>query len=540
MNKKLLLTLAILVWLAGLSCTVWAQAQAQAQAPSATVANRGQVISSTEIDALVQDALVKFNVAGVAVAVVKDGKVIHQKGYGVTSIETKQPVNESTNFQIASNSKAFTAAALSILEEEGKLKWTDKVKEHIPEFKMYNDYVTENFNIQDLLTHRSGLGLGVGDLMFFPDGSNFTVKDVVTSFQHFKPVSAFRTKFDYDNLLYIVAGEVVARASGMSYEAFVQKRIIEPLQMNRTFVGNLRKDKSNLAVPHSSESGTIKTIEVYDIGMASAAGGIFSNVADLSKWVLMHLNKGKYGNELKASLFALKNQNEMWRLHTVLPTNPNPRYNSHFNGYGLGWGLTDKKGNLEVSHTGGLPGMLSLVKMYPDLKLGIVILTNTENGGGGLFSAVANTIADSYLGLDDFGWVKKISDSLGQQRTQGDEVTKKVWETVAAAKNTPVKNADYIGIYEDKWFGKVEVFEKDKQLWFKSYRSPKLNGPMAFYNANTFAIKWEYQAMNCDAFAMFALDETGKAQSIKMKGISPNIDFSFDFQDLDLQRIGKQ
>lgn len=496
-------------------------------------------ISSKKIDSLVAEALVKFKVAGASVAVVKDGKVIHIKGYGVADINTKKPVNENTNFQIASNTKAFTTAALSILEDEGKIKWTDRVKDHIPEFKMYNDYVTENFNLQDLLTHRSGLGLGVGDLMFFPDGSNFTLKDVVSSFQHFKPVSAFRTKWDYDNLLYIVAGEVIARSSGMSYELFVQKRIIEPLQMKNTFVGSLLKDKSNLSTPHSSESGTIKTIDAYDIGMGSAAGGIFSNAADMSKWMIVRLNKGKYGADLKTSLFSLKNHNEMWRIHTVLETNPNPRYNSHFNGYGLGWFLSDTKGNLEVSHTGGLPGMLSIVTMYPDLNLGIVILTNTENGGGGLFSAVTNTIADSYLGLDDFRWIDKYAGMTNQQNKSADQVTNKVWAKVANAKNIPVKNEDYIGVYEDKWFGEIEVFEKDKQLWFKSYRSSKLNGPMAFYNANTFAIKWEYQAMNCDAFAMFSLDETGKAQSIKMKGISPIMDFSFDFQDLDLQRINK-
>jgi CubicO group peptidase (beta-lactamase class C family) len=496
-------------------------------------------ISSQKIDSLVSDALVKFKVAGVAVAVVKDGKVIHSKGYGLADIDTKKTVNENTNFQIASNTKAFTTTALAILEEEGKLKWTDKVKDHIPEFKMYNDYVTENFNIKDLLTHRSGLGLGVGDLMILPDGSNFTIKDVVTSFQHFKPVSAFRTQFDYDNLLYIVAGEVIARASGMSYELFVQKRIIEPLQMNNTFVGNLLKDKNNLATPHSSESGTIKTIDSNDIGIVSAAGGIFSNAADMSKWMIVRLNKGKYGNDLKTSLFSLRNHNEMWRIHTVEETNPNPRYNSHFSGYGLGWELSDVKGNMKVSHTGALPGMLSIVTMYPDLNLGIVILTNTENGGGGLFLSVTNTIADSYLGLDDFGWTDKIVGWMNANKNKGDSATKKTWEKVESVKNFKVKNEDFIGTYTDKWFGEIQVFEKDKQLWFKSSRSPKLNGPMAFYNANTFAIKFEYKAMNCDAFAMFSLDETGKAQSIKMKGISPNIDFSFDFQDLDLKRIDK-
>ena len=496
-------------------------------------------ISSPQIDSLVSDALLKFKVAGAAIAVVKDGKVIHSKGYGVTDINTKIAVNENTNFQIASNTKAFTTTALAILEEEGKIKWTDKVIDHIPEFKMYNDYVTENFNIQDLLTHRSGLALGVGDLMFFPDGSDFTIKDVVSCFQYFKPVSAFRTKFDYDNLLYMVAGEVIARAGGMSYELFVQKRIIEPLEMNNSFVGSLQKDKSNLATPHSSESGALKSIDSYDIGMADAAGGIFSNVADMSKWMMMHLNKGKHGIDLKTPLFSLKNHHEMWRIHTVLKTNQNTRYNSHFNGYGLGWVLTDVVGKFKVSHTGGLPGMLSNVTMYPDLNLGIVILTNTENGGEALFSSITNSIADSYLGLDDYGWIDKMVAWRNADKNEEDSVTKKTWKQVELAKNSKVKNENFIGIYTDKWFGKVEVFERNKQLWIKCYRSPKLNGPMAFYNNNTFAIKWEYQAMNCDAFAEFSFDKFGNAQSIKLKGISPNIDFSFDFQDLDLKRINK-
>jgi len=495
--------------------------------------------SSRQIDSLMTSSLMKFKVAGAAIAVVKDGEVIHSKGYGISDLSTKKAVNENTNFQIASNTKAFTTTALAILEEEGKIQWDDKVIDHIPEFKMYDDYVTQNFNILDLLTHRSGLGLGVGDLMFFPDGTDFNIQDVVICFQYFKPVSAFRTQFDYDNLLYMVAGEVIARASGMSYEMFVQQRIIEPLEMNNSFVGSLQKDKSNLAAPHSSESGTIKSIERYDIGMADAAGGIFSNVADMSKWMIVRLHKGKYGADLKTSLFSLENHQEMWRIHTVLETNQNPRYNSHFNGYGLGWGLTDVAGKFEVSHTGALPGMLSIVTMYPDLNLGIVILTNTENGGGALFSSVSNTIADSYLGLDDYGWIDKMVAWRYDDKNEEDSVTKKTWEQVELAKNNKVKNENFIGVYADKWFGDVEVFEKNEQLWIKCNRSPKLNGPMALYNANTFAIKWEYQAMNCDAFALFSLDETGKAQSIKMKGISPSIDFSFDFHDLDLIRREK-
>ncbi|NCP59959.1 MAG: serine hydrolase [Flavobacteriales bacterium] len=498
-------------------------------------------LTNTQIDSLVNHAMETFNVAGSAVAIVKDGKIIYQKGFGVKSKATNEPVNEHTNFAIASNSKAFTTTALAILEEEGKIKWTDKVIDHIPEFTMYNPYVQQNFNIQDLLTHRSGLGLGVGDLMFFPDGSDFTIDDLLASFQHFKPVSAFRTKWDYDNLLYLVAGELIARKSGMTWEAFIKTRIFEPLGMDNSYPAlDDITDKSHLASPHSTTNTSFKVLPDYQEMINGAAGGIYANVNDLAQWMLLHLNQGKYGENFENQLFTEKSQHEMWKIHTTTAVNRNPRYKSHFAGYGLGWDLTDKKGNMVVSHTGGLPGMLSKTLLIPDLNLGIVVLTNTEPGGSGLFYAVSSTIEDSYLGLDDFQWIDKLTKFLKSREEKGDDVTKRVWETVEANKNTPIDESKYIGIYQDHWFGNVEVFKKDHQLWIKSHRSPKLNGAMSFYNANTFAIKWEYQDMNCDAFVMFSLDENGVAQSIKMKGISPNIDFSFDFHDLDLQRIKKE
>ncbi|HEY4966639.1 MAG TPA: serine hydrolase domain-containing protein, partial [Puia sp.] len=188
-----------------------------------------QILGPSAIDSLAENARKKFNVPGIAVAVIKDGQIVHMKGYGVRSLNTGLPVDENTLFGIASNSKAFTAFALGILVDEGKISWDDKVRKWIPEFKMYNPYVTEEFTIRDLLTHRSGLGLGAGDLMFFPDSSDFELKDILYNLQFLKPVSGFRTKFDYDNNLYIVAGEVVKRASGVSWEDFVENRIIKPV-----------------------------------------------------------------------------------------------------------------------------------------------------------------------------------------------------------------------------------------------------------------------------------------------------------------------
>lgn len=497
-------------------------------------------ISSRKIDKLVKEAMETFNVAGVAVGIVKNGKVIHSKGYGVKSIETNEAVNKHTNFAIASNTKAFTTTALAILVDEGKLSWEDKVVDIIPEFRMYNEYVTQNFIIKDLITHRSGLGLGAGDLMWWPGGTDFTIEDVLTCFQDFKPQSAFRTKYDYNNILFLIAGEVVERVSRVNWEEFVTTYIIDPINMDSTFSSISQiSDFHNVATPHSTESGVLKTIShhIYDPQKVNgAAYSVYSNVDDLCNWMLVHLNKGKYGDNLENELFSIKNQREMWKIHTVFNADTSKRYNAHFRGYGLGWVLTDHKGNMIVYHGGFMPGMASRVLMVPDLELGIVVLTNTDVGGAA-HGTIAWTIVDRYLKIDNFNWLDHIFKRVKKNKIESDSVTTKVWKTVESAKTENVNNEDYIGIFKDNWFGKVEVFMNDNQLWFKSYRSPKLNGPMFYYKANAFAIKWEYQDMNGDAFAIFSLDEEGKAQSIKMKGISPNIDFSFDFQDLDLKRI---
>lgn len=500
-----------------------------------------QAYSSKQIDSIVKKAMSIGPNAGIAVAIVKDNKVVHLKGYGVASANSKQKVNENTLFAIASNSKAFTTAALAMLIDEGKLNWLDKVVDYIPEFKMYDPYVTENFNIQDLLTHRSGLGLGAGDLMFFPDGSDFTVKDVLNSFQYQKPVSAFRTKYDYDNLLYVVAGEVIARISGISWAEFVETKIMRPLGMqNSVGVYQRLNDNNNVAFPHATQNGKLKQLEHYIKNDESlgAAGGIYASVNDLSKWLIMHLNDGAYGESFSKQMISKKNHTELWKPHTNIGFNvvPEPPYKTHFNAYGLGWRLSDKGGRVIIEHTGGLPGMLSRTILIPELNVGIVVLTNTDPGGYSYWT-IPSLILDAYLGVERKDWISDTEKRLQQNETESYSVTKAVWKTVADAKSGHIKHSDFTGTYEDKWFGKIKILEKDKKLWFKSLRSPKLTGEMFLYKANTFAIKWNYQDMPADALAMFTLDENGQAIGLKMKGISPNIDFSYDFQDLDLRRI---
>ncbi len=500
-------------------------------------------MSSQDVDKVVYQAMKTFNVAGVAVGIVKDGKIIHCKGYGVQSVKSPELVNKDTNFDIASNTKAFTTAALAILEEEGKIEWTDKVVDYIPEFRMYDPWVTAHFTIVDLLTHRSGLGLGAGDLTIWPDGADFTMDDIVRLFQYFKPVSDFRTKYDYDNLLYMVAGEIIKRVSGRRWEDFVQEEILDKIGMDHSYTSYaLMINKTNLATPHYTENGALITTQhdTFDPDRINGAmGAIISNADDLCRWMLLQLNHGKYGENLENQLFNEKNHRYMWRIHTVLGTDPNPRYNSHFAGYGLGWRLSDMNGVMSVSHTGGLAGMLSKTQLIPDLNLGIVVLTNTWIGGSYLFQAVTQTIVDSYLGLDRFDWIGDMAGRMQQRYGKADSVVTAVWQTVDKVKNRKIDMEDFAGTYEDPWFGTVKIAKGDGGLYFRAIRSPKLQGHMYFYKANTFVVRWIRRDLEADAFAMFTLNEEGRAVGFIMKGISPAIDFSFDFQDLNFKRVRK-
>lgn len=504
-----------------------------------TLPGFSQPLSSIEIDQLVERTMKTFHVPGMAVAVIKDGKVVHSKGYGVSSLNTGKKVDENTLFGIASNSKAFTAATLAILVDEKKLSWNDKVIQYIPEFRMYNSYVTEDFTIRDLLTHRSGLGLGAGDLMIWPDSTDFTIKDIIYNLRFLKQTSPFRTKYDYDNLLYMVAGEVVTRVSGMSWEQFVEERIMKPLEMNRSASAFARlKDKTNAIDGHSMVDKKLQVTprESMKPGQCSA-GGIYSSISDMSKWMICQLNNGKYGANLEKQLFSASAQNEMWSPQTIVPFKKD-KYNSHFSAYGFGWRLTDVKGTQQVSHTGGLEGMVTQVTLLPEMKLGIVVLTNQESGAA--FTSVTNAIKDSYLGIAPEDWVLRFDTLVAKSEKEDEELSRKIQAEIDKALLEAGKQPDanlFVGEYADNWLGKVTISVRNGKLWFQSTRSPQLRGEMSFYKGNTFAVKWVDRIMKADAFVLFNLDQEGKAAGFRMKAISPLTDFSYDFQDLDFRKL---
>ncbi|GAA4034530.1 serine hydrolase [Hymenobacter glaciei] len=488
------------------------------------------------VDAVVARTLKGFNVPGIAVAVVKDGQVVMAKGYGVSSLATKSPMDANTLFGIASNTKAFTAAALGLLVDEGKLRWDDKVTDYIPEFRMYDPYVTAEFTVRDLLTHRSGLGLGAGDLMMFPDSSNFTVKDVIHNLRYFKPVSSFRSKFDYDNNLYIVAGEVVTRIAGQPWADFVEARLVKPLGMMRTATDFSRlPDPTNVIDAHGPVDGKVQVIQRTRSPFSAPCGGMYSSVNDLSKWALMLLG----GPGAPTPLLKPQTQWEIWSPQTILPVRHGQSpYNTHFAAYGLGWFLNDARGYKMVSHTGGEIGMVTQVQLVPELHLGIIVLTNQEDGLA--FTAVASHILDHYLGVTDQDRVQQMLGYRQAAAGESDKVLAAAWKQVALAQKAAPKKPDYsayVGRYHDAWLGDVNVYLQNNQLWLRAVRAPRLIGQVLPYRGNTFAVRWKARSLNADAFATFSLDDQGRASGLKMKPISPATDFSYDFQDLDLQRV---
>jgi len=506
-----------------LICSIFISAQAQ--------------LPEKSIDSLVNLTLKTFDVPGIAVAIVKDGKVIHAKGYGVRSLANNLPVDENTLFGIASNSKAFTSAALGMLVDEGKLKWDDKVRDYIPEFKMYDPYVTDAFTVRDLLTHRSGLGLGSGDLMFFPDGGNFTRAEMIHNLRYLKPVSEFRTKYDYDNNLYIVAGEVIAKISGMSWEEFVELRIMKPIGFTTTKTSyNRVTNNPNIIDAHAPADGKVIMIPHDWNPVANAAGGIVSNLTDLTKWIILQMSDGKYGEGKQ--LFSKTVHDEMWSPQTIIQQPQGGPYNTHFSSYGLGWFLSDVKGYKQVTHTGGLAGTVTQITLLPELKLGIIVLTNQQSGAA--FSAITNTIKDSYLGYPNRGWVKTYSDRTANGNAAAKKITDQIAVDVAAQQKigaAKIIDSLFTGTYNDKWFGIVNITAKNGGLWFASVKSPRLNGYVTPYKGNTFIVKWTDRSFDADAYVLFNMDRYGKASGFTMESISPLTDFSFDFQDLDLKRV---
>lgn len=493
-------------------------------------------VEEKKLDELIQNTLKTFDVPGMSVGIVKDGKLVYSKGFGVRSLTSKQPMDDNTLVGIASNSKGFTCTALAILADEGKLNWDDKVSQYIPEFQMYDPYVSQEVTIKDLVTHRAGLGLGQGDLMFFPEGGNLTVNDIVRNVRYLKPENPFRTTLDYNNVMFIVAGEVIHRISGLSWAEFIEQRIMKPVGMSSSFGSYSRaKAVTNKIDAHAPVDGKAVAVPHDWNETANAAGGIMSNIKDMTVWAECLLNN--FTTKDGKKLVSDKQVQQLWSLQipsNVAPKNP---YDTGFYGYGLGWFLSDVKGHKQIQHTGGLIGTVTQFTLIPDLKLGIVVLTNQQSGAA--FNTITNTVKDAYLGVADRNWLKTYGDRMSKMNAEFEKQKKDAFaksEAFKKEKNLQPKAEQFIGTYNDSWFGDVEISQQGNTYRIVCKNSPRLKGELLTFSNNSFIVKWDDRSYDADAYIIFSYDESGKARSARMKPVSDITDFSFDFEDLDLKK----
>lgn len=499
---------------------------------------KAQELSSRQIDALVQKTMKTFDVPGMAVAVLKDGKIYHKNTYGVSSLKTNAAVNENTLFGVASNTKAFTTAALAQLIDDNKMKWDTKVTDIIPEFKLHDPYVTSEFTVRDLVSHRSGLGLGAGDLMVFPAKNTTTKEEMIHNLRYLKPVSSFRSKFDYDNLLYIIAGEIVARVSGKNFDDYIADNFFKPLGMKRSLLSirEIAAD-ANRIDGHAPVNGKLEITGYTFTQIATPAAGIYASINDMSTWVQALIDDGKYGEQLQDSLFSKKMHREMWTPQTLIKSGGGP-YNTHFSAYGLGWFLSDVSGYFQATHTGGLLGIVSQVTIIPELELGIIVLTNQQSGSA--FTAITNSIKDGYFGIEGKDRVKEYNERRLKGERAEDSINAQLEIDLKAQLKSKVAKPDpsnIVGNYKDDWFGKVVISSKNGNLHFKAEKSLDLIGTMTFYKGTTYVVRWDDASLKADAFVNFTLNTEGKANGFTMSAISPLTDFSYDYQDLDFSKI---
>ncbi|HLK62716.1 MAG TPA: serine hydrolase [Bryobacteraceae bacterium] len=508
---------------------------------SLILASAGLCVAQPDLDRVVENARKEFDVPGIAVAIVKDGHVVLLKGYGVRKLGDPAPVTPQSLFRIASNTKAFTVASLAMLVDEGKIRWDDRVIDHMPGFQMYDPYVTRELMIRDLLCHRSGLGLGAGDLMFWPS-TDLTRDQIVSRIRFLKPASSFRSRYAYDNLLYLVAGQMIPLITGKSWDDFVKERIFTPLGMDSTNVStSALLAAHDVTSPHARGNDKLVPIAQADHDNNAPAGSMNSSVADLAKWLVVQLNQGELPDGRR--LFSAAQSKEMWTPQTILPVEDLPAgaptalqaMQPNFAAYGLGWMLRDYRGKKLVFHTGTLAGYVSRITMLPELKLGIAVLTNQEEAGA--HTAITWTILDHYLGAPATDWVTAYHDLAKVQAAQAAEEEKKAAGKRNASSHPSLALASYAGRYRDAWYGDVVIEEHAGKLSIAFTHTRQLAGELEHWQYDTFVAHWKERTLNADAFLTFQLGADGSIEAVKMTPVSPLTDFSYDFQDLALRPV---
>lgn len=477
------------------------------------------------LDAYLDKALKDWDVPGMGVAVVNKDGVIFSKGYGVKDIKTGEAVDANTIFAVASNSKAFTASAVALLVDQGKLTWDDKVVDHLPWFKLYDPYVTANMTIRDLLSHRSGLATFSGDLLWY--GTDYSSEEVVKRAQYLKPVYGFRTTFGYSNITYLTAGLIVEKISGQKWAQFVKNNFFTPLGMTSS-VASIKEfnEKTNLAQPHTTfEDKTIR-IDYLNWDNIAPAGAIISSANDMAKWIQLQLNYGKWNG---TQIISEKSLNEMWYpqiMNTVSKTSREYWPSTHFKGYGMGWSIMDYHGKKVMGHSGGADGMISYTAFSPEANIGLVIVTNKNSS---LYLPVMYKILDTFMageGDEQKDWSaiflereKKNKEFEAKQKKERSE--KRVLNTKPSA---DLKK--YVGTYKSKLYGDATVGLQDGSLYVQFVPTKMFHGKLNHWHYDTFTLQFPDVPSLPEGTVNFVLDANGEVEEMRIDIPNPDFDFT--------------
>lgn len=451
-----------------------------------------------------------WKIPGMAVAIVKDDAVVYARGFGVRELGRPEPVDERTHFAIGSASKAFTAAALAALVAEGEVTWNDRVAHHLPEFELFDPYVTREFTLLDLLTHRSGLPRG--DAIWYATG--FDRGEVLRRVRFLEPESSFRSAFGYQNIMFLAAGEVLPVVTGLTWDEWVKARIFDPLGMEESTTSTHGLPRGgNVATPHQEIDGQVRPIAWRNIDNVGPAGSINSNVVEMANWVRMHLAEGSFqGNQVLPPQAV----SDMQVSRTLM--RPEGAWammapESRFMTYGLGWFLNDYRGRLVVQHGGNIDGMHALVGMMPEEELGIVILTNLRNQ---FTHAIMYRVFDLYLGGGETDWsarLKASGDSLQAEARSAQEA----FEAERATGTTPsLAPAGYQGDYQHPMYGDARVTQEGGSLLLT--RGPAFVGELIHWHHDTFQVRWQDPAM-APGYVTFVLDPAGTVSGAEVQGL---------------------
>ena len=506
-----------------------------------TAAAAGVDVATLEAD--IAEAYARYRPPGLAVGVIVNGEAVLARAYGERIAGSGEAIDRDTLFKIASNSKAMTAAVLARLADQGKLEWTDPVVGHLPDFRMHDPWVTREMQVRDLLIHNSGLGPGAGDLMLWPEPNLFTRQDVIQGLRHLRPAYSFRSRYAYDNILYIVAGEVAAAAGGAPFDVLVRREVFAPLGMSRCQAGEWRRDEvGNVAQPHMRmPDGSYTLIRadgevVPDVPMM-AAGGIRCSLDDMLRWAAAWLQADDGG--AARSWLSDAQREEVWKNHMPMPLSRRMREwdNSHYSAYGYGWRLTDVDGTWKVSHTGTLAGMYSALTLLPQEGVAIVILVNGD--AEELRTVLGQVLVKRFTSPgDNTLTVARYADALARSRAapRGPAL---VGTDAAPVERKHVSDGDpalVTGRYRDAWFGEAQVCATGQGVEFRSIKSPKLHGRL-LRGGDRLLVDWQAADVDVDAWIDFDRAD-GATTFMRMARIDPRADSSYDYQDLAFERVG--